>query len=111
MTGDSRLAADEPIYQVRELLDGERPVDLGLLHECSDFLEAADFAFDYLESNDPMHEGSVAVIQIVLVRGNEREVVCTYRHEESHATAAAEPAHPVARYGFDVGRWAPRIVG
>lgn len=111
MTGDSRLAADEPIYQVRELLDGESPVDLGLLHQCSDFLEAADFAFDYLESNDPHHEGSVSVIQIVLVRGAEREVVCSYRHEEANATAAAAPTDSVARYGFDVGRWAPKIVG
>jgi hypothetical protein len=108
MTGDSRAAAEAPKYQIRELTEGESPVDLGLLHECADFLEAADFAFDYLESNDPLAEGSVSVIQIVRVSGDEREVVCTYRHSESAATKREDS---VERWGFDVGRWAPKLAG
>jgi hypothetical protein len=108
MTGDSRAAADAPMYQVRELTDGVQPVDLGLLHQCPDFLEAADFAFDYLESNDPLHEGSVSVIQIVRVTGSEREVVCSYRHTES---AAAQRQDSVERWGFDVERWSPKLAG
>ena len=108
MTGDSRAAAEAPMYQIRELTDGDHPVDLGLLHECPDFLEAADFAFEYLESNDPLQEGSVSVIQIVRVSGSEREVVCTYRHSEA---AAARREDSVERWGFDVGRWAPKLAG
>ena len=67
---------DGPMHEVREPWPG--PV----LHSCRSFLDACDFAFDYLDENDPDE------LEIMLVNGESRMRVWSY--SRSDTTAAAE---------------------
>jgi len=62
------------------------------------FLEATDFAFELLESDEP------ASLRIFRVGDGEREEVWSYDAEQA-AEAAAAPRESLAIYGFDVTRW------
>ena len=71
--------ADGPSHEVRE--PGAGPV----LHSCRSFLDACDFAFDYLDENDPDE------LEILLVNGESRMRVWTYsRSDVTDDQAAAE---------------------
>jgi hypothetical protein len=80
--------ADESVYEVKG--PGRKP-----LFVTDSFLEATDFAFEYLAAEAP------DVLEIVRVRGRERESVwqCDQRG------APAESADSVDRYGFDPNAW------
>ena len=72
----SPQSEDGPIHEVREPWAG--PV----LHSCRSFLDACDFAFDYLEESDPDE------LEIILVNGESRMKVWSY--SRSDATALQE---------------------
>jgi hypothetical protein len=98
MAEELRHAAGQATYEVREVLGGDSPVDLGVLYRCADYGNAVEFALELLERRDPRREGKVGGLVVVKDNGT-RETVWTYAHapEESRM----QPAH---RWGFDVTR-------
>jgi hypothetical protein len=100
MAEDLRHAAGQPTYEVREILDGDAWVDMGILYRCHDYADAVEFAFDYLARRDPRRTGAVGGLQVVKEddRGR-RESVWTY----DHAAEESRP-DPVRVWGFDVTR-------
>ena len=80
MVENLRHAAGQPMYEVREILEGGPGLDLGVRFESADFGAALDFAFDFLEKRDPRREGAVSGLEIVRVQGSARESVWSYSH-------------------------------
>jgi hypothetical protein len=95
-----RHAAGRSIYEVHEVLGTDPGLDLGSRYECADYLEAFDFALDFLQEHDPEREGKVDGLDIKHVRGAERETVWAYRHDQLDTA----PADLVALWGFDPTR-------
>jgi hypothetical protein len=92
-------AVGEPVYKVREVPpeEGRRG---SVLYETANFLEAADFAFEYVEAEDPF------ALEIERVEGERCETVWGY--SKDRANAAAESRRDlVDTYGFDPIRWNP----
>ncbi|MDQ3821985.1 MAG: hypothetical protein M3321_01930 [Actinomycetota bacterium] len=98
MAETPRHAAGRSIYEVHELLGA---LDLGSRFRCSDYLEAFDFALDFLQEHDPEREGKVGGLEIKQVTESREETVWSYRHAE----AGKAPADLVAVWGFDPGHW------
>ena len=98
MAETPRHAAGRSIYEVHETLGA---LDLGSRFRCSDYLEAFDFALDFLQEHDPEREGKVSGLDIKQVHGSRHETVWAYRHEQ----AGEVPADLVAVWGFGPGRW------
>lgn len=71
------------------------------LYESANFLEAVDFAFEYLEEKQP------PLLEIQKVDGDARETVWTYSEKRAAAEAASRKSL-VTRFGFDPTRWDPR---
>jgi hypothetical protein len=69
----STESEDSPAHEVRE---PGGPV----LHTCRSFLDACDFAFDYLEQSDPDE------LEIILVTGESRMRVWSYSRSDATAT-------------------------
>jgi hypothetical protein len=101
MAETPRHAAGRSVYEVHEILGGDPGLDLGSHYECADYLEAFDFALDYLQEHDPKREGKVSGLDIKQVHGAERETVWAYRH----GGADVAPADLVALWGFDPRSW------
>jgi hypothetical protein len=100
MAGHLRHAAGRPLYEVHEVLLGDPALDLGLRFETVDFGAAVDFAFDFLDRQDPRREGAVSALEIVRVEGSRRETVWSYDHSRSD-----EPSrNALGVWGFDVTR-------
>jgi hypothetical protein len=99
MADDLRHAAGQATYEVREILDGDAWVDMGILFRCTDYAQAVDFAFDYLGRRDPRRTGAVGGLQVIKDDRGRRETVWTYDHAEQ-----AKRPDPVHLYGFDVTR-------
>lgn len=100
MAGHLRHAAGRPLYEVHEVLGGEPALDLGVRFETVDLGAAVDFAFDFLDRQDPQREGAVSGLQILRVEGSRREAVWSY-----DSTRAQEPSgNPIGVWGFDVTR-------
>jgi hypothetical protein len=80
--------ADESVYEVKA--PGRKS-----LFTTDSFLEATDFAFEYLAVESP------DVLEIVRARGSERERVweCDQRN------APPDAPDPIGRYGFDPNAW------
>jgi hypothetical protein len=95
-----RHAAGRSKYEVHEVLGVEPSLDLGSRFECSDYLDAFDWALEFLQEHDPKREGKVSGLEIERVEGTDRKTVWAYRHEESDLA----PADLVARWGFDPTR-------
>lgn len=93
-------AAERDRYEVHEVLAGEPGLDLGLRFETTDFGDAVDFAFAFLERRDPGREGIVSALEIVRVAGAARETVWTYSHAQSRSSAR----DLVGVWGFDPGQ-------
>ena len=74
----SPASEDGPMHEVREPWPG--PV----LHSCRSFLDACDFAFDYLDENDPDE------LEIMLVNGESRMKVWSYSRSETATDETAE---------------------
>jgi len=80
--------ADESVYEVKA--PRRKP-----LFTTDSFLEATDFAFEYLAAESP------DVLEIVRVRGAERERVW----ECDQRVAPADSPDAIDRYGFDPNAW------
>jgi hypothetical protein len=79
---------DDAVYEVKEPGRKSR-------FTTDSFLEATDFAFEYLAAESPN------VLEIVRVRGSERERVW----ECDQRAAAPDSPDSIARYGFDPNAW------
>jgi hypothetical protein len=99
MAEDLRHAAGQATYEVREILDGDAWVDMGILYRCADYAQAVDFVFDYLGRRDPRRTGAVGGLQVIKEDRGRRETVWTYDHAEQ-----AKRPDPVQMFGFDVTR-------
>lgn len=94
----SSAGADEVTYQVCEVGYDPRYQARGVIYESASFLEAVDFAAEYVEEVDP--DG----IDIQRVGSDSRETVWTY--SDSRAAAAAAAKKGLAEtFGFDPTLW------
>jgi hypothetical protein len=93
-------AENEPVYRVYGVTFRHGFQERAGLCESANFLDAADFAMEYVQNNSP------EALEIERIDGDEQETVWTY--SESRA-AAAELARKdlVETFGFDPTRWAP----
>jgi len=93
-------AVGEPVYKVREVPREEGRTG-SVLYETANFLEAADFAFEFVEANEPF------ALEIERVEGDRRESVWSYSEDRANQAAAARQ-DLVETYGFDPISWNPR---
>jgi hypothetical protein len=91
-------AAGQERYEVREILEGQA-FGHEVRHECRDYVQAVEFAFEFLQRRDPGREGIVSALEVVKVDGYRRETVWSYDH--AHETTRLDP---VRKWGFDVTR-------
>lgn len=99
MAEDLRHAAGQATYEVREVLEEDPAVGLGVLFRCTDYVRAVEFAFDYLQRRDPQRDGTVGGLEVVKVGDGKPETVWTYNH-----AAQANRPDPIRVWGFDVTR-------
>jgi hypothetical protein len=91
----------EPVYRVYEVAY-EPTYRLGsILSESTNFLEAADFACEYVERRSPQG------IEIQKTYGDARETVWTYSETRADAEATARK-NLVQTFGYDPMRWNTR---
>jgi len=92
--------AAEPVYRVYKVTFRQGFQDRTTMCEYTSFLEAADYAMEYVQNYSP------EALEIERIDGDEQETVWTY--SESRA-AAAEIARKdlVDTFGFDPTRWDP----
>jgi hypothetical protein len=91
-------AADHVTYQVCEVGSDPRYPARQVIYESASFLEAVDFAAEYVEDADP------DALEIQRADGEGRETVWTY--SESRAAAAAASKKGLAEtFGFDPTLW------
>jgi len=91
-------APGQAVYEVREVVYAPRYEAEQVLYTSVSFLEAADFAAEFVEDNNP--EG----VEIQRTSGRARETVWTY--SESRAAANASSLKPLAEtFGFDPTLW------
>jgi hypothetical protein len=88
-------------YAVHESMKLHPGLDLGLRHTADSFLEASEFAFEFLDEHDPNREGRVSALEIVRVGPESRETVWRYEYNGSH-TGHQDPRE---LWGFDVNTW------
>jgi hypothetical protein len=88
----------EPTYVVCKVSPMQTYQTLSVLHSSPNFLEATDFAFDYVDEHEP------EALEIQRVDGVERETVWTYSAARA-AALAAERKDLVETFGFDPTRW------
>lgn len=102
MAENESHAAWQSGYELREGLEGVPGLDLGLRHQCDDYLEAVDFAATFVEEHDPLREGLVSLLEIVKVDGDQRRTVWRYSASEARQGLV----DPKEIWGFDVTqRW------
>ena len=94
-------AAMEPRYVVRESMKRHPGLDLGLRHACASFLDAAEFAIEFLDEHDPEREGRVSALEIVREAPEGSATVWRYEHDGSRS------GHQNGRqiWGFDANAW------
>lgn len=94
-------AAMESRYVVRESMKRHPGLDLGPRHTCSTFLDAAEFAIEFLDEHDPHREGRVSALEIVRESPEPAETVWRYEHD------GTETGHqdPRKMWGFDANAW------
>ena len=89
---------DEPVYQVFELTFEPGYQRRTALYENANFLEAADYAYEYVEAHDP------PALEIHRTHGAAQETVWNY--SASRAAAVSAERKPLAEtFGFDPVRW------
>jgi hypothetical protein len=91
----------EPVYRVYNVTFRHGFQERNALHENVNFLEAADYAMEYVQDNDPQ------ALEIERIDGDQQETVWTYNETRA---AAAELARKdlVDTFGFDPTRWNPK---
>ncbi len=88
----------QPTYQVCEVVIDPTYRTTSVLHESPNFLEAADFAFEYVDEHEPV------ALEIQRTGGSERETVWMYSQTRA-AAAAASRKDLVDTFGFDPTSW------
>ena len=96
----SSAAAGQGTYQVCQVGYAPRYQAREVIYESASYLEAIDFAVEYIEEADP--DG----IEIQRGDGSARETVWTYTLSRAAATAAAERGL-TETFGFDPTLWGP----
>jgi hypothetical protein len=86
--------AGRPVYEVREVAHGSATQGPAALYTSGNFLEAADFACDYVDREKPVG------LEIHRRHGTGGETVWAYSQERAEA-AAAESTRLVDTFGFD----------
>jgi hypothetical protein len=90
----------EPVYRVYNVTFRQGFQERRSVCESANFLEAADFAMEYVQDHGP------EALEIERVDGQQQETVWTY--SESRASAAELARKDlVATFGFDPTRWDP----
>lgn len=84
----------QPLYEIREVAHGSAPQAAAVLYTSGNFLEAADFACDYVDRERPVG------LEIHRRDGADFETVWTYSQERA-AAAASESKKLVETFGFD----------
>ena len=91
----------EPVYQVYDVVYEPAYRQGAVVYETPNFLEAADFACELVESKKP--EG----VEIMKRHAGAAETVWTYSETRAEAAAASQK-RLVDTFGFDPTRWNPR---
>jgi hypothetical protein len=89
---------DEPLYQVFEVTFEPGYQRRTALYENANFLEAADFAYEYVEAHDP------PALEIHRTHGAAQETVWNYSASRAAAVSAERKAL-AETFGFDPVRW------
>jgi hypothetical protein len=92
------VAPDEPVYQVFEVSFEPGYQRRAALYENTNFLEAADFAYEYVEAHDP------PALEIHRTHGAAQETVWNYSASRAAAVSAERKAL-AETFGFDPVRW------
>jgi hypothetical protein len=93
-----RALPGEPVYLVHEPVLEPAYRAGPVLHETSNFLEAADFAYEYVQGRAP------SALEIQRVDELTRETVWTYSEPRAEAEAADQKGL-IETFGFDPTRW------
>jgi len=93
-----QITPDEPVYQVFEVSFEPGFQRRAALYENANFLEAADFAFEYVEAHDP------PALEIHRTHGAAQETVWSYSASRAAAVTAERKAL-AETFGFDPVRW------
>ena len=97
----SPVPVAEPVYCVFNVTFRQSFQQRTILWESPNFLEAADFAMEYVQDHGP------EALEIERIAGDEQETVWTY--SETRATAAELARKDlVDTFGFDPTRWNPK---
>jgi hypothetical protein len=92
------LTEPQPTYRVFEVIYKPTYQPGEVLHQSTSFLEAADFACEHVQREQP------AALEIEKIDGQVRETVWTYSEARANATDAARD-NLVGTFGFDPVRW------
>jgi hypothetical protein len=93
--------AAEPVYRVFNVTFRQGFQQRSTLWESANFLEAADFAMEYVQDHSP------EALEIERIDGEEQETVWTYSETRAAATELARK-DLVDTFGFDPTRWDPK---
>jgi hypothetical protein len=93
-----RSVEGEPIYLVCKVAQMQSHQTRSVLYESPNFLEATDFAFEYVEEHEP------EALEIQRTEGMEPETIWTYSAARA-AALAANRRGLVETFGFDPTRW------
>ncbi len=88
-------------YEVHESMKLHPGLDLGLRHTCDSFMDASEFALEFLEEHDPNREGRVSALEILRIGPESRETV--WRYEYNGSPRGHQDPREV--WGFDVNTW------
>lgn len=97
MAEDHRHAAGQLTYEVTEVHGEDPTAGLGIIFRSTDYVQAVEFAFDYLSRRDPSRDGTVDGLHVVKNDRGRRETVWTYAH-----TARVNQFDPMRKWGYDV---------
>ncbi|CAN5296998.1 hypothetical protein BH18ACT12_BH18ACT12_01500 [soil metagenome] len=97
-TAIMRTSADEPMYNVCEVHFEPGFQRRTSLYESPNFLDAADYAFEFVEENDPV------ALEINRSHGAAQETVWSYSASRAAAAATAQKSL-IETFGFDPTRW------
>ena len=94
--------SDQPMYQVWDVVYEPVYQRVSVLYETTNFLEAADYACDFVDRQQP--DG----LEIQRVEGGDTETVWTHSQKRADATATASKSL-VETFGFDPTRWDAKL--
>ncbi len=94
--------SDQPMYQVWDVVYEPVYRRVSVLYETANFLEAADYACDFVDRQQP--DG----LEIQRVDGGDTETVWTHSQKRADATATASKSL-VETFGFDPTRWDAKL--